>query len=427
MKKLLFVFCLIVSASSFATEFDGYLVKFKNGVKISEQKIVQSFGELSELNLSFGNFAKLNNENKISDEQLEELSRNPNIEYIEPNYTYSIQVEENPSEKISYGRDNLFAKQWGLKNNGTNSSGWITPGKAGEDINAEKAWELQIGSSEIIIAVIDTGVGFNHPDLQGNLWINQAEQDGEAGVDDDGNGYVDDIYGYDFINKDSDPTDGHGHGTHCAGVIAAGHDNGGIKGVMSNAKIMGLKFLGDNGSGTTAGAIEAINYAVNNGAHILSNSWGGGPKSQALEDAIIAANDKGIFFVAAAGNSRNDNDQYDTFPANYDVDNVISVGAMDGRGRKASFSNYGKESVDVFAPGWSILSTVKNSGYKKMSGTSMATPFVSGILGLALSHSDTRNVLDLKQLLIDTTVKNRSLGNLSVGGRVDAFKFISNL
>jgi len=262
--------------------------------------------------------------------------------------------------------------------------------------------------------------------LKNNIWVNEAEQNGKAGVDDDNNGYVDDIHGYDFANKDGNPIDDHGHGTHCAGIIGASHNGIGVAGVMSNVKIVALKFLTGSGSGTTEDAILAIDYAIKAGVDVMSNSWGGGDESLALKDAILAANEAGIFFVAAAGNESNNNDTTASFPANYKIDNVISVGSMDGRGKRSSFSNYGANSVHVFAPGSNIYSTFKSNSYKSLSGTSMACPFVSGILGLLKSHDSYLSILEGKERLINNSVSSTDLQSSVAKGWVDAFKALNN-
>lgn len=421
MKKVLLSCALAFTFNSVASDFNGYIVKFKEGSKAFNQKSFKSIGDFQPLNFSFGNFATLNGVN-LSNKNVQDLTNHPEVEYVEPNWI----IKVNPKIDSTAVNDPSFAQQWGLQNTGKNSGGWFSSGKKGEDVNAIKAWDITKGNRDIVVAVIDTGIDYRHPDLKENLWVNEAELNGTEGVDDDGNGYVDDTYGYDFANNDGDPMDGHSHGTHCSGVIGAAHNSQGVRGVMANVKLMGIKFLSDSGSGETIGAIKAIEYAVKNGAHITSNSWGGGEKSEALKEAIKAAYDAGTMFVAAAGNERNNNDTKPTYPAAYKVDGIITVGAMDGKGNKASFSNYGKTSVHVFAPGTNILSTVKNGRYQKMSGTSMATPFVSGVLGLLLSHEEGMSIDEAKERLMESTILNRSLGNYAVTGRVDAFRMLKD-
>jgi len=340
MKRIL-ALGLLASSSAFSAQ---YIVKMNTQVKTNLK--LNSFGIAKDLNLSFGSFTVLTTDNKSS---IEVLRNNPAVEYIEPNYTYT---------KFDAPTDTDFSKQWGLNNDGKNSGSWWSRGTVGVDISALEAWKITKGSSDIKIAVIDTGVDYNHVDLKNNILINEAELNGSEGVDDDGNGFVDDIYGYDFANDDADPMDGHGHGTHCAGVIGAEHNSIGIAGVNANVKILPIKFLKDSGGGTLEGALKAIDYAISREVHVMSNSWGGGGRSQALYDAIERAQEAGISFIAAAGNSSSDNDKKPAYPANYKLDNVVSVGALDGKGKKASFSNYGKKTVHVFAPGVNIYSTV---------------------------------------------------------------------
>ncbi|OFZ23367.1 MAG: hypothetical protein A2202_02620 [Bdellovibrionales bacterium RIFOXYA1_FULL_36_14] len=409
MKFILFI-TLLISFNSLASD---YIVKVKTGAKLNTKS------NLIRLNTSFGDFYKLSGDQKSD---LKNLKNDPAVLYIEPNYTYQI----SPIEVSQKSTEPSFDKQWGLLNTGANSGGYFSAGIAGRDINAVNAWKITTGSDEVKIAVIDTGVDFTHPDLKNNIWVNEAEQNGKAGVDDDNNGYVDDIHGYDFANKDGNPIDDHGHGTHCAGIIGASHNGIGVAGVMSNVKIVALKFLTGSGSGTTEDAILAIDYAIKAGVDVMSNSWGGGDESLALKDAILAANEAGIFFVAAAGNESNNNDTTASFPANYKIDNVISVGSMDGRGKRSSFSNYGANSVHVFAPGSNIYSTFKSNSYKSLSGTSMACPFVSGILGLLKSHDSYLSILEGKERLINNSVSSTDLQSSVAKGWVDAFKALNN-
>lgn len=398
--------CLSFGAYSFAAQSNEYVVKLKNK-NLKSLSSLERFGDVKDLGLSIGNFVVLTSSQKLAKIQ------DPNIEYVEENITFSINAA-----------DELYEKQWGLKNDGRNSGSIFFPGKKGVDIDAERAWEISKGDRTVKIAVIDTGVDYTHKDLAGNIMINEAELNGEPGIDDDGNGYVDDVYGYDFANSDADPMDGHGHGTHCAGVIGASHDDFGIAGVMNNVQILPIKFLTDQGGGTLAAAVQAIDYAVARGVDVMSNSWGGGPFTQSLFDAIEAANEAGIIFVAAAGNSNSDNDAKPSYPASYEVENVISVGALDGKGKRASFSNYGKKSVHVFAPGKNILSTIPGDKHKKMSGTSMATPFVSGIVGLLLSVEPNKTPLEVRDRVLNSTVDTDELNGYSQAGYLSAYKTI---
>ncbi|MHC4720640.1 MAG: S8 family peptidase, partial [Planctomycetota bacterium] len=263
--------------------------------------------------------------------------QDPDIEYAELNYIVSIHATPN---------DPLYPIQWPLNNSGQMypHSGRYNPppGTPDSDIDAPEAWDIHTGSSEIIVAVVDTGADYTHRDLDDNMWVNQAELGGAPGVDDDENGYVDDIYGYNFAYGNSDPTDDHGHGTHVAGVIAAEGNNGSdIAGLCWNTKIMALKFLDSSGSGQIADAIPAFYYAVENGADVMSNSWGGGFYMQSMQDAIDYAHSQGVIIVASAGNGNTDIPAY---PAYYE--HVIAVAATNSNDEKASFSNYG-DWVDI--------------------------------------------------------------------------------
>ena len=221
--------------------------------------------------------------------------------------------------------------------------------------------------------------------------------------------------------------DGNGHGTHCAGTIGAVHNNIGVPGVMANVSLVPVKFLTDEGSGSTEGAIKAIEYAIKVGVNVMSNSWGGGGYSEALKDVIEKAKNAGIVFVAAAGNSSTNNDTSPHYPSSYDVDNVIAVASIDSDGGISDFSCYGKQSVDVAAPGRDIYSTWPGGGYKSISGTSMATPHVSGVMGLYLSMYNFDSFVELKKKLMETAVYSSAYKNKILSqGRVDAFNFLTN-
>ncbi len=425
MKTLILLVFLLWGSAAFSANQE-YLVKLTPTHGLEALQGLKQMGAYREFDTSFGRFAVLKTKRDLEFIDIKYLENLEGISYVDENTVYkALPIKD--SEVNLANDDPSFKKQWGLKNTGWNGGPLWRLGKKGEDINAEKAWGLTRGRSTIKIAVIDTGVDYDHPDLKNNILTNEIEFNGTDGVDDDGNGYIDDVYGYDFANNDGDPADGHGHGTHCAGVIGATHNRSGIRGVMGRVKILPIKFLGDNGSGTLEGAVKAIDYAIKMKVHVMSNSWGGGGANQSLKEAIIAANKAGISFVAAAGNSNSDNDKKPSYPASYKVENIISVGSIDGNGKKSWFSNYGKNSVHIFAPGSDILSTVKGKGYKKMSGTSMAAPFVSGAIGLLLTHEKNLTPVEIRDRLVKSAVRKKALDKYSQSGRLDAFRFLKDL
>ncbi len=350
------------------------------------------------------------------DEALAILKQDSNVEVAEPNYEVSIAATPN---------DPRYPELWNMHNIAQ------TGGTPDADIDGPEAWDITTGDGNVIIGVIDTGVDYTHEDLKDNMWTNPGEIPGN-GIDDDGNGYVDDVYGYDFVNNDGDPMDDHGHGTHVAGTIAGvGDNNIGVVGVNWNAKIAGIKFLSARGGGSTAGAINSIVYANNNGISITNNSWGGGRFSQALLDAINA----GGLFVAAAGNTGRNADNFPQYPAAYTSDNIISVAATDHNDALASFSTYGLTSVDLAAPGVRILSTVPysscplcdTSGYRWLNGTSMAAPHVAGAAALMRSVIPQSTTTQLKTWIMDSVDPIAALnGRMVTGGRLNINALLSN-
>jgi serine protease len=335
------------------------------------------------------------------------------VEYAEPDYVVR-HTDTIPG-------DTYFNLQWGARNTGQSVNG--DPGASGADARVSAAWDTTTGSSSLIIAVIDTGTQWSHPDLAPNIWSNPGEV--ADGIDNDGNGYIDDVRGWDFYDRDNNPDDPNGHGTHTAGTVGAVGNNGaGVAGMMWSCRIIPLRFLGPQG-GYTSDAVLALQYAVAKGAKISNNSWGGGGYSSALFDAINQSRAAGHLFVAAAGNGGVDqigdnNDSIPFYPASYNVDNVISVAATDNDDRRATFSNYGATSVDLGAPGVNIVSTYPG-GYGYNSGTSMACPHVAGIAGLVWAANPSFTYADVRSRLFSTVRPISALNNITVtGGIVNA-------
>lgn len=365
------------------------------------------------------------------DKAIQEYTANPNVLYAEPDYLVSLppeqadnvpaKVESVEMASMRTPNDPSFSLQWGLKNSGQ------APfyGKSGADIKASDAWSTTTGSSSVIVAVVDTGVDYTHSDLAANIWTNPGEIPNN-GIDDDGNGYIDDVRGWNFFSNNNNPMDDHGHGTHCAGTIAAvGNNNLGITGVCWNAKIMPLKFLDSSGNGRVSDAISAILYANKKGAQVISNSWGGTQYTQALKDAIDASP---AVVVCASGNSGQNSDINPQYPAAMSSSNIISVAATDSKDNLASFSNYGPSSVDLAAPGVTIYSTYKNNKYQYLSGTSMATPFVSGVAGLLKAVSPSMSKNQIKDRILSTVDKLNSLsGKVVTGGRLNAASAVGSV
>ena len=338
------------------------------------------------------------------------FKNHPAVEFIEPDYVVHADAVPN---------DPLFPLQWSLRNTGQQT------GIAGADIDAVGAWDQATGSSQVIVAIIDSGMDWHHPDLAGNLYTNPGEI-AENGIDDDGNGYVDDVHGFDFYDFDGDPSDENGHGTHVSGIIGAVGNNGiGIAGVAWRVQLMPVKFLGRDGTGATSSAIAAIEYAIDMGALILNNSWGGGPPSEALRLAIVASNNAGLLFVAAAGNGGLNNDIYDHYPSSFDVPNIIAVASSSRTDTRSEFSNFGATSVDLAAPGTQILSTIPGGQTTVLSGSSMAAPHVSGALALLKSRYPAMAPSAMKTVVLASTDRIPALeGLVATGGRLNVLRMM---
>ncbi|MEZ4770747.1 MAG: S8 family serine peptidase [Caldilineales bacterium] len=331
------------------------------------------------------------------EEAIAALKDSPFVEYAEPDFIVHTQDDPPPPTN-----DPLYGQLWGL-----------------DKVRAPDAWTRGTGSNDIVVAVIDTGADFNHPDLTDNIWANPGEIPGN-GIDDDGNGYIDDVHGWDFYDYDNNPMDGGAHGTHVSGTICAkGNNEIGVTGVTWDCQLMILRFMGPSG-GSTSDAIMALEYAVNRHARISNNSWGNGELSNSLRNAIRKAGSSGHLFVAAAGNSRQNIDDTPFYPAAFNLDNIISVAAIDSADHPAGFSNWGPTSVDLHAPGVAIVSTVPLQSYASSNGTSMAAPYVTGAAALLLSMRPELTTDELSSLLLATTRPVPELAGLTAtGGELD--------
>ena len=337
--------------------------------------------------------------------------------YVEPDFYRSI-------NRVTDDSAFTDGTLWGLNNQGQNS------GTDDADIDAPEAWDITVGSRNIIVAVLDSGILYTHQDLANQMWINEDEVPNN-GLDDDLDGFVDNIYGADFIYNDGDPMDVFGHGTHVAGTIGAEAGNGHPHvGVAWEVRLMAVKVLGDNGGGYTSATVGGIDYATQNGAHVINMSFGGYGFSQAVYDVCAAAGDAGILISAAAGNAGNDNDTQPAYPASYDLENIISVAATTNQDLPAGFTNYGKISVDLAAPGESIYSCgiSADDDYATESGTSMAAPHVAGIMALMRSLQPSWTVLQLREKILAAVDPLPSLKDTTVtGGRINAFKAVQGM
>jgi subtilisin family serine protease len=408
---------------------DGVLlVKFKSGLKPSLKNAIHDNLKANVIKKVYGmtdiDVVALQKGTNVVDAARQYMD-DSSVKYAEPVYSRRLMA--------TTPNDQFFPQQWALMNNGS-----FADGTNGADIKAYLAWDITTGSDAIIIADIDTGIDYNHPDLVTNIWRNTGETSCTDGIDNDGNGFVDDCLGWDFRNNDNDPMDDNGHGTHVAGIIGAKANNFiGMAGIMWNVRIMALKAFGSDGIGDVADIISAINYAVKKGARIINASYGDNTYSQAEYDAVNAANNANVLFVAAAGNEwaggngGTNNDLSPIYPASYSLPNIISVAATDQKDLLASFSNFGTSSVHLAAPGVYILSTLPDNGYQNKEfwpGTSMATPHVAGTAGLLMTYYQDFTIQQIKDTILASVDKLPNLTNyVSTGGRLNAYEAISSL
>lgn len=392
---------------------DRILVKYKKsvGARTRSRSLAKSrLRTLRKMKRADVSLLEVQDKGRPLKKVLEELRESGLVEYAEPDYVVHA--------LSTFPDDPNFHQQWGLHNTGQYS------GAPGADIGAPEGWDIAAGNSPVVVGVIDTGVDYGHEDLVDNMWVNPGET--RNGIDDDGNGYIDDIHGIDSIADDGDPMDSRHHGTHVAGTIGATANNGiGIAGVAWNVQIMGLKFLSSTGSGYVSNVIQCLEYAQmmrdEYGVNVVltNNSWGGGGYSQALDDAIRSNEDSGILFVAAAGNDHGDNDATANYPSAYEVDSLIAVAATGRNDQLANFSNYGAQSVDIAAPGAFIMSTIPGDRYAYLSGTSMAAPHIAGAAAMLFSRYPEATPRAVKELLLATAESVPELDGKVLTGRLD--------
>lgn len=395
MGSLVLTLIVLAATGAYAESGPEYIVKLKPGLRAMNR--VPLFSSTENLDISElhdeGGLMKVEVKNDLSGiEELKALNDRWDVEYIVPNATmYAFENVTN---------DPQSSKQWAI-----------------EAVKLADAWAHTKGSKDVIVAVIDTGVNTAHEDLKDNIWVNEKEI-ASNGKDDDENGFIDDVNGWDFNGNDNDPNDETsfmqpGHGTHCAGVIGAVGDNKkGIVGANHTIRIMPLRFLSATGGGDLFASVKAIDYAVQNGAHVISASWGATiPRSGAkpILEAIERARDAGVVFVVAAANDGKSNDKTEVYPANAGFDNVINVAASNKKHGKPKWSNFGRVKVDIAAPGEDIYSTLPKNKYGNLSGTSMATPLVAGVVALMKSREEAKELtpLQIRSMLQSTGIASK--------------------
>jgi len=402
---------------------NSLIVTYKAGTSLAQQSAAVPGGKAKHFkNILNGRLAKLTVKTNDIHVLIKRLRKHPAIESVKLDEIITL----NDPVVTTSTNDDFYHTLWGLENTGQDIRG--TVGTEDADIDADIAWQTTTGSKEVFIGVIDTGVDYTHEDLVDNMWTNPGEIAGD-GIDNDGNGYIDDIHGWNAIKHEGDPMDIDGHGTHVAGTIGASGNNGmGVTGVNHNVSIVGCRFLGQNG-GALSGAIECLDYMLavkKSGVNLIAtnNSWGGGAYAKELFDAIEAHNEAGILFVAAAGNSGIDNDKGNFYPSNYTNDNVLAVASTTNRDGMSGFSQWGLNTVDLGAPGSDIGSTYPGAliedadhGYVYLSGTSMAAPHVTGVAGLLASMDENISIAEMKGILMNSGDPIDALAGKTVSGK----------
>lgn len=431
-----FLLSTLVSSLSFAQSGQSvvegeYIIKYKEGRGSVSAMNAKLSGKAS-LKAAFSRQGLYHVKalGKSQAKMIEGLNADPEIEYVEPNYILSKTETGEPIKGLTLAQAESYQSSSYSCGNGSQYDQSCAP------IQIDTAWTAMAPlatHSAAVVAVIDTGTDTTHPYFSNtntqSLWTNPNEVPGN-GIDDDQNGYVDDVHGWNFVSNSANVNDDEGHGTHVAGiVVGAGQDiiiaNPGV----SKVKVMSLKFLNSQGSGSTANAIKAINYAIANGAKVINNSWGGPSYSKALHDAMTYAYNSNVVVVSAAGNYRSNNDASPLYPANYDVPSNLSVAATNDWDELASFSNFGATTVAVGSPGTEVLSTypvsMLGTPYSLMSGTSMAAPLVAGLAGLARRENTDLNAYQVAELIrASVDVKSALSSKVKNSGRINARKLI---
>jgi subtilisin family serine protease len=414
-----------------------YIVKYKNstGANVRSQRsklaakstMRKAYPEMGMYHVS----VKAGAANSVAN--IEDLKNDPEVEFVEPNYRWYKSGVADPSASAgialsSYSYQEIITNRDAFADNG------FYQNNLGSDV--QRSWGLEssiAAKGKVIVAVVDTGLDSSHilfhPTANGGagaLWVNAAEAAGLPGVDDDQNGFVDDVNGWNFNNNSANFFDDESHGTHVAGIIVGAGQNIFARPLQeSKIQIMPLKFLGIDGSGTTSSAINAIYYAVNKGAQVINNSWGGPTYSRALHEALTYAYSNAVLVVSASGNYRSNNDSTPMYPANYDVPSNISVASSSTYDVLSGFSNYGRTSVQIASPGEYVLSSVPGNRYAYMSGTSMAAPFVSGIAAMAWRENSALTGYQIKQMLISSVDVIPALSAyVSSNGRVNTYNLV---
>ena len=400
--------------------FQNFIVKFKSDTELPLQPSGRPVREFSVKGVTFKALSKnthtfsLDMASEDRKRYIDDLKADQSVDYVEPDYPIQFIDVAGEDEISEETNDTYFSRQWMHQN-----------------VQSEKAWTVTTGSKDIFVAVLDSGIDYTHKDLKNNMWMNPQEK--VNGIDDDNNGYVDDIYGWNFVSNNANPktTSSSNHGSHVAGIIGAtGSNNTGVVGIAPNVKMMALRFIGESGTGSTSGAIRGIDYAVSKRVFAINNSWGSRGTSRSLGDAILRAEKAGVLFLVAAGNGSNhvgfNIDRTPWYPAAYSNSNVLAVAATRMDDSLTAFSNFGFMKVDVAAPGAQILSTVSNQAYQNMSGTSMATPLVTGLAVLVKAANPKLTYKEVIKIIRGSVDRNASLANkVASGGRVNAFKAVT--